>query len=339
MATQPSTYSISSANLMRDRVRFRPPISVSQKIIGVSSWAREARNAVAYHASHKRVVVLEGEPGVGKKFLARLIHDAGDNPSSAFISLRFDSCTERFDQRVFSNLILASRQLKKAPATIFLEDPDDVSLTRLSELVADNQKTDVRILVGKTADINSLSPSSDLEGLNWERIRIPGLRFRSEDVEPLVSHYLNWICELRGKEVRSITAEAINALRHYDWPRNISELKLLVARLVSQSGPPLIDAAMLPKYLARGLESSEALPEEGVDLAGEVERLELSLIRAALRQCHGRQNAAAQLLRIKPTTLFMKLKRYNIEVEEFKTASSAKPSTLVTYERGLKEAC
>ena len=91
-------------------------------------------------------------------------------------------------------------------------------------------------------------------------------------------------------------------------------------QLVKQSIPPAIDVPLLSAYMT-GVVDNAFIPAAGLDFENEVRRVEVDLIRAALRQSHGYQNKAAQLLHLKPTTLFMKIRRYGIDVEVFRRAS------------------
>jgi DNA-binding NtrC family response regulator len=154
---------------------------------------------------------------------------------------------------------------------------------------------------------------------DFESLRIPPLRERAEDVEALTAHFVNHYCLQNQKELRAITPEALKALASYDWPQNVFELKALVRKLVAQSGPPSIDSSLLPAYVgARTDSNSDLFPASGIDLDNEIKRREMELICGALRHCRGLQARAARLLRIKPTTLFMKIQRYGIDVEAFR---------------------
>jgi DNA-binding NtrC family response regulator len=118
--------------------------------------------------------------------------------------------------------------------------------------------------------------------------------------------------------MRKISPEAMKILRRYDWPRNVGELRMVVYQLVKHLTPPEIDVPLLPAYLAGSSAGTSELPSSGLDLDNEVKRVEVDLICAALKQSRGLQNRAAQLLRIKPTTLFMKIRRHGIDVGAFR---------------------
>ena len=136
------------------------------------------------------------------------------------------------------------------------------------------------------------------DGLEYERIQIPPLRSRPDDIEALAVHFIRERCEQTGKKLRRISPEAMKALREYDWPRNVTEVRTLVNQLVRQLSPPSIDVGLLPAYLTGPYAEKGFLPASGLDLDNEVKRVEIDLICAALKQSRGLQNKAASLLRI-----------------------------------------
>src|SRR5262249_20530799 len=152
----------------------------------------------------------------------------------------------------------------------------------------------------------------------YEKVEIPPLRERVDDIQALAEYFIRKRCIQLNRELRKITPDAMKVLSNYDWPRNVSELKVLINQLVHQLNPPSIDVSLLPGYMAGQNETDAILPAAGVDLDNEVKRIEVDLICAALKRSHGLQNKAAQLLRIKPTTLFMKIRRYGIDVTAFR---------------------
>jgi DNA-binding NtrC family response regulator len=176
----------------------------------------------------------------------------------------------------------------------------------------------IRIILGLTTRNGQPSISTTARGLDYEKVQVPPLRERAEDIGALAAYFIRKRCLQLNREIRKITPEAIKVLSNYDWPRNVSELKVLINQLVNQLNPPSIDVSLLPGYLAGQNETDTILPAAGVDLDNEVRKIEVDLICAALKRSHGLQNKAAQLLRVKPTTLFMKIRRYGIDVTAFR---------------------
>jgi DNA-binding NtrC family response regulator len=313
---------------------------IGQSLIGVSRWTQTARMLVAVHAAHDNAVILEGERGTGKKLLARLIHRFSSRHEGPFVSLTLGSTSDEVARAVLfgpapeRSVCGASGDKGLAElaqgGTLYIDGLSEVSpsltddIVKLAERRSFNYEGErpVRILLGwgiqfgfcrSTAAVNAAST-----GLDYERIQIPPLRSRPDDIEALAVHFIRQLFEQAGKELRKISPEALKALRAYDWPRNVTELRALVNQLVKQLSPPSIDVSHLPAYLGGSSGANSILPASGLDLDNEVRRVEVDLICAALRRSRGLQNKAAQLLRIKPTTLFMKIRRHGIDVGAFR---------------------
>ena len=327
---------------------------IRESLIGVSRWTETARMLVAVHAAHDNAVILEGERGTGKKLLARLVHRSSSRHEGPFVSVALGSTTDEVARAV----LFGSAQMRSDAAlcgekglaelaqggTLYIDGLSEISpsltddIVRLAERRGFNREGErpVRILLGWTIHSGSCRSrttfNAGTSGLAFERIQIPPLRERTDDIEALAEHFIKERCGRMGKELRKISPEAMRTLRGYDWPRNVSELRTLVNQLVKQLSPPSIDVSLLPAYLrgSGGTKSllpayllgsgvtTSLLPASGLDLDDEVRRVEVDLICAALRQSRGLQNKAAQLLRVKPTTLFMKIRRYGIDVGVFR---------------------
>lgn len=312
---------------------------IGNSLIGVSRWTETARTLVAAHAAHDNAVILEGERGTGKKLLARLIHRFSSRHEGPFVSLALGSISDEVAREALFGS--ARHQSDDVPGgekglaelarggTLYIDGLSDISpsltddVVRLAERKGTNYEAEesVRILLGWDIQSGFCRSSASLNsgtGLDYERIQIPPLRERPEDIEALAEHFIRERCAQTGKELREISPEAMRVLRRYDWPQNVKELRTLVNQLVKQLTPPSIDVALLPAYMTGPCGERRVLPDSGLDLDNEVKRFEVDLICAALRQCHGLQNKAAQLLRLKPTTLFMKIRRHGIDVEAFR---------------------
>lgn len=312
---------------------------LTDSIIGPSIWAEKARRLIAAHATHDNTVILEGEPGTGKHFLARLIHQFSCYSQGPFVSVALGSTTDEVARTVllgqtrigFDGLRGGEKGLFELAAggTIYIEGFLDTSpsltgdVARFIEDAGLNRErgSSVRILVGSTIHSRGSQGRTLLSRRSFEKIQIPPLRERPDDIEALAAYFVKQRCEELRKELRVISKDAVDALRNYDWPRNVAELKSVVNHLVRQSRPPSLDVALLPSYLQWPGKSGTPLAAFELDLDEEVKQFEINLICAALRQSRGLQNKAAQLLRIRPTTLFMKIKRYGIDVADFRPPS------------------
>ena len=327
-------------SVAEDRIGERVPQLIRDNLIGYSRWAAEARRLVAAHAAHDDTVIFEGEPGTGKHFLARLIHQCSRYSEGPFVSVALGSSTNEVTRAVlfgrermrFDDLPGGEQGLIELAVggTLYIDGLLDASprltgdVARVIEDAFLNRKGDgpVRVFFGSTTRSDGCRSQASLsqrnKGMSCERIQIPPLRERSDDIGALAAHFVKQRCEQLGKELRDISQNALGVLRNYDWPRNAAELKSVVNHLVSQSRPPSLDVALLPAYIKGPIEATNTLAAVELDLDEEVKQFEIKLICAALRQSRGLQNKAAQLHRIRPTTLFMKIKRYAIEVADFR---------------------
>lgn len=315
---------------------------VERHLIGTSDWAERARNLVLHHATHDNTVNLEGESGTGKTLLAALIHQCSARREGPFVTLTCHPASVEIARSVLfgasqtrsveelkgeSGLIELAREgtlyvkgLSRSFSQASLVEP---ILNLLSHSRFGNRfESRVRILLGWT--VQPCFAGSQIEGgsrnaRDFETFAIPPLRERPEDVEALTLHFVRQHCLQAEKEMRTVSPESLKALRSYDWPRNVLELKTLISSLVNQASPPLIDVSLLPAYVrGRSDCDTDLFPASGLDLGNEIKRREIDLICAALKYSRGLQAKAARLLRIKPTTLFMKIQRYGIDVEAFR---------------------
>ncbi|GBC76893.1 Transcriptional regulatory protein ZraR [bacterium HR08] len=319
---------------------------IKERLIGVSRWATEARTAVAAHAAHDNPILIEGEPGTGKEFVARLIHECSARRHGPFVTLSCDSVSE---ESVEAALFGSVRELpsggtrtqkglveRARGGTLYISGISTLSpllKTEIARLIQHQEfrrpgdsvleTADVRVILGSTPT----SPSSP--GMSWalastaltlhDILVIPPLRRRQADIEPLSRHFVKEACQRLGKELRDISPDTLAHLSRYDWPGNVGELKKVIEDMVQQSRPPCLDPSLLPAHLLDPLKvNGNSLPASGINLSQELERLEKSLLCTALRQCQGRQMKAAELLGLKRTTLHTKLKRYGINWRSFK---------------------
>jgi sigma-54 specific flagellar transcriptional regulator A len=173
--------------------------------------------------------------------------------------------------------------------------------------------------------------------LNVFPIEMPPLRDRAEDIPVLVSDLIARMEHEKRGSVR-LTPAAVAALCHYQWPGNVRELANLIERLAILHPFGVVDVADLPEKFRAGLPGREEhatigvvaggapiavdvtdpllaaprLPTEGLDLKEHLSQLEVTLIRQALDQASGVVAHAAQILRMRRTTLVEKLRKYGL---------------------------
>jgi DNA-binding NtrC family response regulator len=190
------------------------------------------------------------------------------------------------------------------------------------ERVGDNQtiKVDVRFIAATNSDLAKMVADGTFREdlyyrLNVIPIQLPPLRERRDDISLLVPHFLEKF--LPGTTIR-VSQPAMRALMAYSWPGNVRQLENAIERAVALgAGRNEIDISDLPPEI-QALPQTAAmpfvdLPEAGLDLPAYLSSIERDLIRRSLERTGGNRNKAAELLRIKRTTLVEKLKRLGEE--------------------------
>ncbi|BBL75194.1 sigma-54 interaction domain-containing protein [Methylomagnum ishizawai] len=167
-------------------------------------------------------------------------------------------------------------------------------------------------------------------------IAVPPLRERLEDIPLLVDDLTARLRAERRGDIR-LSPAALRALRRYHWPGNVRELANLVERLAILYPNQMVETTDLPERILEHLQPDDAeegqgehggfadskealslarLPENGLDLKEHLNQLECELIKQALEECDGVVAHAANLLRMRRTTLVEKLRKYGLRGEE-----------------------
>jgi sigma-54 specific flagellar transcriptional regulator A len=231
--------------------------------------------------------------------------------------------------------------------TLFLDEIGDMPLSmqvkllrvlqeRTFERVGSNKtfQCDVRIIAATHRNLREEIRQNRFREdlyyrLNVFPIEVPNLRDRLEDIPALVDDLAARLrAENRG-EIR-LTPAALRVLQRYHWPGNVRELANLIERLVILYPNHVVDAVDLPESIQECAQPGEEflplstktherparLPEDGLDLKEHLNNLEYQLIKQALGECNGVVAHAANLLRIRRTTLAEKLRKYGLRRDE-----------------------
>ena len=147
--------------------------------------------------------------------------------------------------------------------------------------------------------------------MNVVQMKLPALRDRKSDIPLLVTSFLEKFSGMHGT-TKTITDEAMRRLITYDWPGNVRELENAIARSVALGSGPTVEMSDLPSHLHYG--TSERVPDSHEILP--LDELERRAILKTLRETSGDKLAAARMLGIGKTTLYRKLKQYDMKHEE-----------------------
>jgi two-component system, NtrC family, response regulator AtoC len=284
-------------------------------------------------------ILITGETGTGKEVVARAIHHNSARRVYRFVALNCSAIPETLlEAELFGHVrgaftgAVGARQGRFEQAhkgTLFLDEVGTMSNAlqmkllralqeREFERVGDSQtiKVDVRVIAATNSDLAKMVAEGTFREDLYYRlhvipIHLPPLRDRREDIPVLVKHFLEKFAP--GSQMQ-LSQVAMRALMAYHWPGNVRQLENAMERAVALSGGRReIDSGDLPAELqvtppATATPSVE-FPEDGLDLPAYLAAIERDLIRRSLDRTGGNRNRAAELLRIKRTTLVEKLKR------------------------------
>jgi two-component system response regulator HydG len=209
--------------------------------------------------------------------------------------------------------------------TLFLDEIGDMPLDLQAKLLrvlqerevkpvgaTERRAIDVRVIAATNRDLDAGIRNGTFRQdlyfrLNVVQIKLPPLRERKTDIPLLVATFLEKYSDPE-EPTRSISDDAMQRLIAYDWPGNVRELENAVARSVAVGTGPLIHVAELPTNLH--YPPVERLPQK--DEIIPLDEMERRAIVRTLRETNGDKVAASKILGIGKTTLYRKLKQYNV---------------------------
>jgi DNA-binding NtrC family response regulator len=277
-------------------------------------------------------VLITGENGTGKGVIAAALHGASGRAHRSFVSVNMGGLNEAlFESKLFGHVRGAFTDAKAdrvgrfemaEGGTLFLDEIANVPLSQQAKLLrvletgsfervgsSRTQQADVRLLVATNADLMAEVAAGRfrqdlLFRLNTIEIRLPALRDRMEDIEPLAQFFLQQQRVRHRKNVTGFEPAAISAVRAHLWPGNVRELSHAVERAVLLANGPLVRAADLG--LAPSRESAPRLEDMSLD---DVERF---LIRQTLARCGGNAMKAAEQLGLSRSAFYRRLEKHGL---------------------------
>lgn len=303
----------------------------SGEMVGQSLLMQDVASLVGKVAVTDSTILITGESGTGKELLAKSIHARSQRSSQPFIAVNCAAIPEGLlESELFGHVrgaftdAVANRPGKFELAnrgTIFLDEIGDMSpklqvkvLRILQERTFEpvgsskTQAVDIRVIAATHQNLEEAVKNKSFREdlfyrLNVIPIHLPALRDRREDIPALAGHFLKKHGVRKGKEVTGISSDAMELLIRYPWPGNIRELENIIERLVVFKEKGEITPGDLPEEFQDGRSRS------GKSFKDQVRDFEMRLIRKALQVSGGNKNRAAELLRIKRTTLIEKMKK------------------------------
>lgn len=313
-------------------------------LIGASPAMREVFSLIERVAETDATVLLTGETGTGKELVARAIHKRSARREGPFVPVNCGALSEELlanelfghEKDAFTGATSTKAGLFETASggTLFLDEVSEMAPRMQIKFLRVLQEkavyrvggtrsipTDVRVVSATNRDLgravaNRLFRADLYYRLNVVRIHLPPLCDRRTDVPLLVAHFIGKYARAFSRKVEGIEADAMALLIEYDFPGNVRELENIVERAVALERGERLTVASLPPELASLKVRTHRPAEKDLSRRRTLEEMERDAVEQALTETGFRRNAAAILLGIDRTTLWRKIKKYEIPIPE-----------------------
>jgi len=333
------------ADELRRRLRVLSPGEEGRfGMVGRSRVMQDVYEQIEVLAKSTAPVIITGETGVGKELVARAIHAESPRADGPFVPLNAGALPETtLESELFGHargaftgaeFDRAGKLTTATGGTLLLDEIESiperaqVQLLRVLEdgLVQplggdESQRVDVRLVAATKADLQEEVRHGRIRSDFYHRIAVltiavPPLRERRDDIPLLISYFLKQAATRNGVPVPEVTESVLLEMTRHSWPGNVRELKNAIERMVitahaGMAGPFTPDEGFLaPRLLS--------VPITAGCLRDEMERTEMTVIEAALRENSGEMAATAQSLGISRRALYERMKKYGLEKKDFR---------------------
>jgi len=309
------------------------------RVIGNTPAVQQLRRMVQTIADTPADILIQAETGSGKDLMARYIHEHSNRREHNFVAINCGAVPENLiESELFGHEKGAftdakARRIGKFEhangGTLFLDEIESmpmalqIKLLRVLEERAierlganDVIPLDLRIIAATKVDLKEQSEKGEFREdlyyrLNVVRVDIPPLRERRDDIALLFQHFSLIASAQYGREIPPLPAERMHSLITHSWPGNVRELRNLAERYV------LLGEACTFDFENKPITDSGS--GDGMTLPEQVERFEKMLIQAELSRCGGSIKDTLQNLGLPRKTLYDKMKKYNLDKNDFKS--------------------
>lgn len=264
---------------------------VSASVVANGARMRALAAFIRWNADDHSSILITGEPGSGRQYLARALHDGSSRQGGGFAVIPAETLTVgRLRSELIRHATLVISGIEALPADVMLAMPSSLDSTQ-GRIIATG------------------SPTADRRPFRGRVIEVPSLRERREDIAALVSLFLG----------RAVSPSALETLLEYDWPGNVRELRDICGWIGRTCRCRVVKRGCLPARIpvpGSTLARPEALRADVPCLDERLARFESGIISAALEAASYNRSRAARLLGIKRSTLVDRIRRLGIGIGE-----------------------
>lgn len=339
LATVSAIYKLSQAKKKLDLVEASHKIVVKDQqkefddIISVSPAMKPVFEAIDKVAGTDANVLILGENGTGKELIARAIHNKSPRVDENFIKVDLGAISESlFQSELFGHMkgsFTDARENRPGRfemanrGTLFLDEIGNLSLAMQAKLLTAIQfkqvtrvgsnkaiPLDTRLICATNMPLYEMVEEKEfrqdlLYRINTVEIKIPPLRDRVEDIEPLARHFLKLYGRKYKKEKMRLNETTLVKLKAYSWPGNVRELQHAIERAIIMSNSHLLapEDFLLVERPSQNLIATDTF---------NMEDMEKQAIQNAIRNAEGNLTQAAKSLGVGRSTLYRKMEKYKL---------------------------
>ncbi len=309
-------------------------------MIGKDALMQQIFEILPVVAESEANVLIEGATGTGKDLLAKIIHNASRRKDKPFVKVNCAALPDTLLESEMFGYVKGAftgadkdkpgRFQEADGGSIFLDEIGDMPLplqAKLLRVLEDKEfyplggrqlcRVDVRIIAATNQLMEELVREKRFREdlfyrLNVMRLELPPLKSRRADIPLLINKFLKQYNVTKGTAVSRIAEDAMEILLNYDYPGNVRELENIVEHASVLCRGEVIERRHLPMYLqtTRGLAEHESAAKP--DVASSRDQWERERIVEALKRHGWHRQKAARALGVDRTTLWRKVKKYNI---------------------------
>lgn len=329
---------IEYSNLSTDNARLKKERHGHiSNFIGQTEPIRKIKNLVKIIAFKKVTILIESESGTGKEIIARSIHELSGRKNFVAINCGaipetlFESELFGYEKGAFTGAQKAKKGLIEEAdrGTLFLDEIGELPLSMQTKLLRFLESgtfkrigatvpklTDVRVVCATNKNLKTMVTEGKFREdlfyrLNVVKVNIPPLRERKEDIPLIIKEISKDLTfEIGLRKVPELSTELMEKLVNYSWPGNVRELRNLLLSLFAIHGNgEIIGVDSLPPNIHEVPVEESAVPEQDMSL----NELERNYTEKLLKRHAGNKTKVAKILGISKSTLYEKLKKWQLE--------------------------